>query len=372
MSQQSRGWHVLRLMLLYCAAALILAGCSPRPGPDVLKPVGSSAASGQVMQIYVATTRAKASGIGYSAERASELSYAVYDVSIPPTHEPGQIEFPSGEADPRTDFTVVERTELDRGTFLAGIRRNSRQSQTGTAGVFVHGYNYSFQESLFRLAQISADANIDGVPVLFAWPSDAHPLAYVADREGASFSRDALADLLADMNHGTGRTLLFGHSMGAWLSIEALRTLKLRGARHVLDRLDVILAAPDIDIHVFDSQMQVIGTMKEPIVALVSPDDRALALSGRLSAQRPRLGALAVDDPRVVAAAKRSNVQVIDISQIETDDLTGHGRYIRLAALYPRLVATETQGRGVRTAGAFIFDALEEALLLPVVRARAN
>lgn len=46
--------------------------------------------------------------------------------------------------------------------------------------------------------------------------------------------------------------------MGAWLTVEALRQLRLARNDAAINRLNVILAAPDIDVDVFRSQMEVI------------------------------------------------------------------------------------------------------------------
>ncbi len=81
---------------------------------------------------------------------------------------------------------------------------------------FVHGYNYNFQESLFRLAQLKTDSNLDGTPVLFSWPSLAALPAYVADKESATYSRDALANLLSDMTRArNGQVDVFAHPWAA-------------------------------------------------------------------------------------------------------------------------------------------------------------
>ncbi|TYR33577.1 alpha/beta hydrolase [Mesorhizobium microcysteis] len=76
-------------------------------------------------------------------------------------------------------------------------------------GIFVHGYNYNFQQSLFRLAQMQADSGIDAVPILFAWQSEATITGYVSDRDSVTYSRDYLVELLAGLfgsrRHVSGR-----------------------------------------------------------------------------------------------------------------------------------------------------------------------
>lgn len=160
--------------------------------------------------------------------------------------------------------------------------------------VFVHGYNYNFQEALFRLAQLRADSNLPAVPILFAWPSQAALSGYIADKDSATFSRDNLTQLLIDLtkDRKRGEVMVFAHSMGGWLTTEALRQLKLEGRQDVLDKLTVVLAAPDIDADVFISQLNLIGKMSPPLTVLVSRDDRALEASTFWEAVCPALARL--------------------------------------------------------------------------------
>jgi esterase/lipase superfamily enzyme len=152
--------------------------------------------------------------------------------------------------------------------------------------------------------------------------------------------------------------------MGGWLAVEALRQLRLAGRDEVLDRIEVILAAPDIDVDVFRGQMDVIGPLRHPMTILVSSDDRALRISSRIAGKRPRLGALDVSDPRIEPAAVKANVRVIDISALDASDALKHDRYVAVASLYPRVAGAEQSG-GIRHAGAFVFNAIGATLSSP-------
>ena len=123
---------------------------------------------------------------------------------------------------------------------------------------------------------------------------------------------------------------------GSWL-------LAIQGVQALLARLNVILAAPDIDVDVFQRQMAVIGTLRRPLTVLVSPDDKALSLSGTIAGSRPRVGALNVRDPKVAELALKSQIQIVDISTLKASDGFNHDRFVNVAALYPRLVASATR-----------------------------
>jgi esterase/lipase superfamily enzyme len=227
-------------------------------------------------------------------------------------------------------------------------------------GIFVHGYNYSFQEALFRLAQITADADTGGTPILFSWPSEGAVTGYVVDRDAGLASRDDLRAVLGSLSAQPGikRVVLFGHSMGGFLIMETLRELKLAGRDDVLRKLVVVLAAPDIDADVFRSQLNVIGKLANPLVLLVSKDDRALAVSSFIGGERQRVGRLDVNDPAVQAAARTYGVRVIDITAVKGVDGLGHDRYASLARLGPQLASMDGQrGASATEVGAFVFDA---------------
>lgn len=357
--------------LQVCALLLIMAGCATRPGPEALNSIATVPPGAKLVTVYVETTRSRAAADSnvFTTDRAQSPNYAAFTIAIPPGHKPGQIEWTKGTADPARSFVIVKQEILDSAGFQRQIAAKRAARRSARVGVFVHGYNTSFQEALFRLAQMVADSDIDGVPVLFAWPSEAAVTGYIADKDAATYSRDSLVQLLTSLTQGSraDRVTVIGHSMGGWLTVEALRQLRLTGRNAVLDRLDVILAAPDIDMDLFRAQMAVIGPLPTPITVLVSSDDRALSVASRLSGERPRLGSLDINDARIQEAALKNNLQIIDISKLAASDSFNHDRYANLAQLYPSLAATSGQGAGqdLRRAGAFIFNAVGTTLSSP-------
>src|SRR6202030_2630354 len=92
------------------------------------------------------------------------------------------------------------------------------------------GYNTRFAEAVYRLAQISHDSGAPAVPVLFTWPSRGRPLVYTYDRESTNFSRDALEDVLQCLakDPAVGEISILAHSMGNWVTLEALRQMSIR------------------------------------------------------------------------------------------------------------------------------------------------
>lgn len=355
---------------LYVAAMIILvAGCASRPGPETLDIAMTTPATERVVDIHVATTRlalARNSAI-FGEGRAPWTSYARYQVSVPPTHEAGRIELPKGHPDPATDFAVMDRHRISHAEFANGIA--SGPGRVNSAAVFVHGYNQNFQEAVFRLAQMATDSGGSASSVLFTWPSEAHILSYVSDRDSAAYSRDALANLLTRLGQDPrlDEVTVLAHSMGSWLTVEALRQLSLAGKDSVLGRLHIVLVAPDIDLDVFQAQMRSMRPMAAPMQVLVSPDDRALRASQRLSGGRPRVGAIEVSDPRMTTLARETGVAIVDISDVATSDRYRHRRYANLPALVASLSQDDRDkfGNDLRRAGAYIFNVLGGALTTP-------
>ncbi len=333
---------------------LVLAGCNSRPGPEVLAPDASALPEGaRLVRVLTVTTRAPEaqSPGGFGATRATRPSWLEYEVSVPPIHQPGRIEWPDGVSDAAKNFAVRRQTTLSREAFARRLPRAG-------VGLYIHGFNTRYQEALFRAAQLSVDAHITGAPVIFTWPSAGNAGAYLADRDASDFSRAALADLLGLLTKGRpvrDPVPVLAHSMGARLTMETLVQLRLAGRGDVLDRIELILAAPDIDIDLFRSQMTSLGPMKHPITVLVSSDDPALKLASRLSSRRMRLGLADVRDPAIQRLAVETGIRIVDITDIATND-PAHSRYVGLLSGEAGRIEDKTLFGGVRQAGAFVFN----------------
>lgn len=304
-------------------------------------------AQGAIQQtILVVTTREpdKLGNNGFTSERSQDPTYLRLVVSVPPGHRPGMIEWPSGMPNAASSFAVIESKVISHEQFVGMAAANR------SALVFVHGYNNNFQESLFRLVQISADADVRSTPILFAWPSRANFSSYLADRDSSNFSRDELVQTLEDLGTGKVETTILAHSMGSWLTVEALRQLRLQSSNRALGQIDqVILAAPDVDIDVFRKQLKVVGKLKKPIIVLSTQDDLALATSRWLAGASAKVGALDIEDPRTIALAEERNLQIIDISDVRAQTRIRHDRFVTLATMFPRIPLRALTGGRVGT-----------------------
>jgi esterase/lipase superfamily enzyme len=280
-----------------------------------------------VHDIYIATTRHPADNplAVFDGRRSEEPAYAKVEISVPAIHAVGAVERPKGrQPDPSQFFTARSITAFDGiDTFASRVSAATRD-QGGRALVFVHGYNTAFDESVYRATQIVHDARYDGAAILFSWASSGRTVDYVYDRDSANAARDALEALLRNLSRsGVKRIDIVAHSMGTWLTMEALRSLAVSGSRDLGGRLgDVILASPDIDVDVFKSQMRRYGVPKRPFFVLLSDDDRALRFSSLISGQQPRLGEYR--DAKDIAGL---GLIVVDLTKAKAGDSYNHTKF---------------------------------------------
>jgi esterase/lipase superfamily enzyme len=147
-----------------------------------------------------------------------------------------------------------------------GRYSSTRSTPKREVFIFVHGYNNNFADSVFRQAPIAYDYDLPAVAVHYSWPSAAALGLYAYDRDSLSYGREGLAELLQLVTRTNAkRILLVGHSMGSFVVMEALTKLAKTRHRDVLRRLSgVMLAAPDIDVDVFQAQAADIGQLPRP------------------------------------------------------------------------------------------------------------
>lgn len=342
-------WSRVRALFLLMLLPAMLAACS-RPGVNAMVPVSGAAPGATEHTILIATTRTRSAvpGAMFSGERARELDFAQAVVSVPPTHVPSRIEWPSQPpGNPQTDFVTRESVYLDsEKQFIATLNQQLAQRPPGHRSVmlFIHGYNTLFPEGLYRLTQVAHDANAQGVPVYFSWASRGELLGYVYDQNSATAARDGLEHLLDVLAHSNAEHInIIAHSMGNWVTVEAFRGIRISGAaKNVAPKLGtIVLASPDIDIDVFRSQMRRIGVPKKPFLVVLSRDDRALAASRLIAGNEQRLG-----DYKNAADLTKFGAVVVDLSDLKGQDSFNHDKFAELAQMAPQLKEVLAQGVG--------------------------
>ncbi len=314
MSFSLRTAAALRRVIFSIFVLAVLTGCA---GRAMVAFIPDAQGVGTAEPVFVASTRVFENG-EFTGLRNEGLSFVSFDVSIPPDRESGEV-LPVRERDrridPETQFLVTRADGLaGPGAFRRALQQNMaiRTPGGGEVMVFVHGYNTSFADGLYRTAQIRHDFNIPGTAVHYAWPSAAHPLGYAYDRDSALFARDGLEQLLTEIAAaGSQNIVLVAHSLGSGVTMEALRQIRIAGRHDLLNRISgVILMSPDIDIDVFRSQAMRLRPLPQPFVIFTSERDRALRLSATITGQQNRLGNIGT-----VEDVADLEVTLIDVSE---------------------------------------------------------
>jgi esterase/lipase superfamily enzyme len=228
-------------------------------------------------------------------ERSQQLSFGTAQVHVPEERTAGQVQRP-WQID-LFGFTLYRQTENDKKHFT--IKSTSWLSQDefinnisasgiNEAIIFVHGFNTSFDDGLYRLAQIVWDTKFTGLPILFSWPSKGELLAYEYDRESTDFSASGFRELIKILQQNTELSTIhvIAHSMGNQAVLGALANAGTEITQKGLGQL--VFAAPDVDRDVFKLlEPKIAGFRGATLYA--SSADKALQLSKTI-AQGPRAG----------------------------------------------------------------------------------
>lgn len=312
---------------------LVIAGCGGPPtalvGVEGATHPSDVPGTRQV-EVFVATSRAQADDKYelYSGERSKDVGFAEMSVWIPPSHQTGQIERAKTlPPDPRSNFVITEpKVFPEKSEFMQALDRalQSRPPHDRNILVFVHGYNTNFSSAVLRTAQFVHDSGYNGIPVLFTWASRGRTLDYVYDLNSTLHARDSMLEAAVSISNDTNvnRIDILAHSMGNFLTVEAMRQRALSGKFNSGGRINsVILAAPDIDVDLFQRQLDWLKAGDPPVFVLTSSDDKALRLSRRIAGNVDRVGAA---KPEELAGL---GLTVIDLSSVSDSESIHHTKF---------------------------------------------
>jgi esterase/lipase superfamily enzyme len=349
---QGREGRALPFIVILTVASLLgLAGCGRPVG--VLVPVADNVPGTTITDLLVVTTRELSGNPGtlYSGKRDPQFSLDEIKVSIPPDRNRriGEVQWPKRlPANPATDFATVAVDHLPPTRKAASAWLNHNLPKSRDVLVFVHGFNNSYEDAVYRFAQIFHDSGTDAAPVLFTWPSAARLFDYNYDRESTIYSRDALESLLRGLARDprVHEVSVLAHSMGTWLAMESLRQMAIRDGRVAAKIKNVIFASPDIDVDVFTRQWHDLGRNKPKFTVFVSRDDRALAVSRFIAGNVNRLGQINPEKEPYRSAAEKYGITFIDLTKLKTNDSTNHAKFAEspevVRAIGTRLVAGQS------------------------------
>jgi esterase/lipase superfamily enzyme len=192
--------------------------------------------------------------------------------------------------------------------------------------VFIHGVNNTFEDAIFRAAEVWHFMGRVGVPVAYTWPAGLGGLrGYAYDRESGEFTVYHLKQFLLTVAAcpDVERVHLIAHSRGSDVTISALRELNIayqaqgKSTQEELKLENLVLAAPDLDEDVFVQRFVTENLLRaaKRTTIYTSRRDKAIELADVIFASKRRLGSLGPRDfsPRVrQALARLPNLQFIE------------------------------------------------------------
>lgn len=320
----------LRIALVI-GCSLMGGGCASPPENVFISSEQAPVRGASQVDMLVATTRLPSSVPGemFGGDRGGP-AFAQITISIPPDHKTGQVEWPRQvPADPERSFAVVKADVLNQHSVLAKFQNRLAKGPTRSVLVFVHGFNNTFEDAVFRFAQVVHDSGADDVPVLFTWPSAGKLLAYGYDRDSSTYSRDALEHtldyLIADKS--VSEISILAHSMGNWVTLEALRQMAIRN-RSISSKIkNIMLADADVDFDVFRTQVNAMGANRPGFTVFIDDNDKALAVAKILWGSNARLGDFNPNAEPYKAFLEENRIRIVNMTDVRTNGWIDHGVY---------------------------------------------
>ncbi|MEZ4617471.1 MAG: alpha/beta hydrolase [Caldilineaceae bacterium] len=246
----------------------------------------------RLVRVWFATNRKPLDQVniarGFATEESADgLTYGLCHVFIPESHKPGSVGTPwwrrwiRFQADDHLEVRAIEGLAADRFWHdLAGKLESWWQPGERNLFVLIHGFNVGFNEAAIRAAQIGYDLKVPGEMAVFSWPSHGETTDYFADEANIGASYPYIAQFLRELSEKSGaeRIHIFAHSMGNRGMIAALERLVTDGVPN-LQLGQVFFCAPDEDVRIFKDKVTRYPHRSENRTLLVSPEDKAVALS---------------------------------------------------------------------------------------------
>jgi esterase/lipase superfamily enzyme len=359
------------LLGLLAAVALVPAGCQQqeliatpnlllKQDPEHVFAACPANCQGPDMDVLYATDRessASERGIAYGSGRARRLAFGVATVSLRPESDWKELIANSTRAERRPSYALAAPVCKERGSFDPRLERlephgNSVHLAADTVSdmttqqqqfhgmladrlaaasqkdvyIFVHGFNNTFDDAVYRAAAVWHFLGRVGVPVVYSWPAGFGGIrGYAHDRESGEFTVFHLKYFLQMVAScpGVERVHLVAHSRGCDVAITALRELHIacrasgKDTQAELKLENLVLAAPDLDQDVFMQRFvaENLTAAAHRTTIYASTSDAAIELADLVFGDRRRVGNLGPQDfsPQVrQLLAKMPNVQFID------------------------------------------------------------
>jgi len=230
----------------------------------------------------------------------------------------------------------------DPAAFWDRLVSSVARTFSGTAVVFVHGYNYGFERTCRMAAELQRSLQEDATVLMLSWPSNGRGTDYIPDQADVEWSVPFIASVLEELADRIGpkNVQVLAHSLGSRGAIFALERLGAeRAARPVIGRL--VLVAPDFDAQTFVERLPKLLPLIGHASLYASDSDGALKASRQLHGS-PRLG----EAGEYLTVAE--GLETVDVSPPGRYEILGHEYFhfhpqvaADLAALLGRGIAAD-------------------------------
>lgn len=373
---------LLDFRVLVLVALFGLSACSPirvlAPTPNIFTngaypqseiPQAYQTAQPSIFYITDRFATQRDGALFYGAERSSSMAFGVSTVSFGEDQDWQSLSTASGQVkrNEKIELSLVGNREIlrfdktptpfaivngkpvplpdaaasynrKRAEFQAQIREQMRLANKNEVIIFVPGFNNSFEDGLFSLADIWHFSGRRGVPIVYSWPAGAGGLfGYFKDRESGEFTIFHLKEFLLQLSQipELRKIHIVAHSRGTDVTTTALREMIIavrnqgKNPKTELKIANLIMAAPDLDFAVVRQRLiaEGFGAAMGQVTVYMNRGDTALGLAQRLMAGQ-RFGKLT--ESRLKAADKDifSEVKTVNFVNVEgVRGLTGHAYY---------------------------------------------
>jgi len=252
---------------------------------------------------------------------------------LPPTPIPYQVIDGEIVEDPE----AVAARDASLALLQAEVRRRLALTPRKDIYIYVHGYNNTFEDAAFALAELWHFFGRQGLPIVYTWPAG-HPgiFGYTYDRESSEFTVFHLKQVIRWLSDQpeVENIHLIAHSRGTDVAVSAFRELVIwaRGAgisaRKRFKIKNFILAAPDLDVQVVSQRIgaERLALEVDQATLYSSPGDEAIGFAEMLFASpRGRLGTLAITELNEAEIGRmKANAARVTVVNFEGES-TGYG-----------------------------------------------
>lgn len=218
---------------------------------------------------------------------------------------------------------------------------SERLEQTDRKDVylFVHGFNNTFEDAIFRWAMVWHFMGRVGVPMAYTWPAGKGGLfGYAYDRESGDFTVFHLKKMIVAIAScpDVERLHLIAHSRGCDVVTTALRELNIeikasgKNTHQELKLKNLVLAAPDLDADVFEQRFGIedLHLVADRTTVYLHKQDLALELSNWIFGGRNRVGNLTADKFTDDARAKLAHLKNFNMISCDVSGYSSSHDYV--------------------------------------------